>query len=76
MMRGEPVIAESAREHGVSDGDILHAYANPIWVFDLDEAFTQVIEPTRRPFSLRSVWSRERRLQASFMPCDLGTGRR
>jgi len=43
MVRGEPVIAESAREHGVSDGDILHAYANPIRVYDLDEGFTLVI---------------------------------
>ena len=27
----------------VSDADILHAYANPIRVFDLDEGFTMVI---------------------------------
>jgi len=33
----------SARKHGVSDEDILHAYANPIRVFDLDEGFTMVI---------------------------------
>ena len=30
-------------QHGVSDEDILHAYANPIRVFDLDEGFTMVI---------------------------------
>jgi len=34
---------KSARKHGVSDEDILHAYANPIRVFDLDEGFTMVI---------------------------------
>ncbi len=34
---------ESARKYGVSDEDILHAYANPIRVFDLDEGFTLVI---------------------------------
>jgi hypothetical protein len=39
----DPIIAESARKHGVSDQDILHAYANPIRVFDLDEGFTMVI---------------------------------
>jgi hypothetical protein len=39
----DPIIAESARKHGVSDEDILHAYANPIQVFDLDEGFTMVI---------------------------------
>lgn len=42
-MRADPVIAESARKHGVSDEDTLHAYANPIRVFDLDEGFTMVI---------------------------------
>ncbi len=42
-MRGEPVIAESARKHGMSDEDILHADTNPIRVFDLDEGFTLVI---------------------------------
>jgi hypothetical protein len=26
----EPVIAPSARKHGISDEDIRHAYANPI----------------------------------------------
>ena len=42
-MGDDPIIAESARKHGVSDEDILHAYANPIRVFDLDEGFTMVI---------------------------------
>lgn len=39
----EPIIADSARKHGVSDEDILHAYRNPIRVFELDEGFTMVI---------------------------------
>ena len=34
-----PVIAASARKHGVSDADMLHAYANPFRVFELDEGF-------------------------------------
>ena len=42
-MGDEPIIAESARKHGVGDEDILHAYANPIRVFDLDQGFTMVI---------------------------------
>ncbi len=42
-MHGDPIIAESARKHEVSDEDILHAYANPIRVFELDEGFTMVI---------------------------------
>ena len=38
-----PIIAQSARKHGVSDEDMLHAYANPIRVFDLDDGLTMVI---------------------------------
>ena len=33
----DPVILESARKHEISDDDMLHAYRNPIRVFDLDE---------------------------------------
>jgi len=43
MWARDPIIAESARKHGVSDEDILHAFANPIRVFDLEEGFTMVI---------------------------------
>ncbi|QTE31091.1 hypothetical protein [Pengzhenrongella sicca] len=46
-MGDDPIIAESARKHGVSDEDILHAYAHPIRVFDLDEGFTMVIGANR-----------------------------
>ena len=33
----DPVILASARKHGVSDNDMLHAYRNPIRVFEFDE---------------------------------------
>ena len=33
----DPVILASARRHAVSDDDMLHAYRNPIRVFDLDD---------------------------------------
>jgi hypothetical protein len=33
----DPVILVTARKHGVSDDDMLHAYRNPIRVFDLDD---------------------------------------
>ena len=33
----DPVILASARKHQVSDDDMLHAYRNPIRVFDLGE---------------------------------------
>lgn len=42
-MWNEPIIAPSARKHGVSDEDMLHAYRNPIRIFDLDEGFTMII---------------------------------
>jgi hypothetical protein len=41
----EPFIAQSARRHGVSEETILHAFAYPIRVEPLDDAFTMVIGP-------------------------------
>lgn len=42
-MGSRPIIAGRAREHGVSDEDMLQAYANPFRVFELDEGFTMLI---------------------------------
>lgn len=33
----DPVILTSARKHGIHDSDMLHAYRNPVRVFDLDD---------------------------------------
>lgn len=33
----DPVILDSARKHGISDADMLHAYRNPIRVFAIDD---------------------------------------
>jgi hypothetical protein len=33
----DPVILASARKHGINDKDMLHAYRNPISVFQIDE---------------------------------------
>lgn len=33
----DPVILESARKHGIEDEDVLHAYRNPVRVFDLGD---------------------------------------
>ena len=33
----DPVILASARKHEVADDDMLHAYRNPIRVFDFDD---------------------------------------
>lgn len=35
----DPVIVASARKHGITDDDMLHAYRNPIRVFQLDDLF-------------------------------------
>ena len=40
-----PLIADSARKHGVSDEDILHAFNNPIRVEDLDEGLIMLVGP-------------------------------
>ncbi|MFN3256810.1 MAG: hypothetical protein ACE37B_14075 [Ilumatobacter sp.] len=42
----DPVFLASAREHGIDDEDMLHAYRNPIRVFDLDD-LTMLIGPDR-----------------------------
>ena len=41
----EPLIADSARKHGVGDDTILHAFNNPIRVEDLDEGLTMLVGP-------------------------------
>jgi len=33
----DPVVLESARKHGTSDADMLHAYRHPIRVFVMDD---------------------------------------
>ena len=40
----DPVILASARKHQIADDDMLHAYRNPIRVFDLD-GLTMLIGP-------------------------------
>lgn len=46
-MGAPPIVADSARKHGVADDDMLHAYDHPIRVFDLDEGFTLIIGSAR-----------------------------
>ena len=41
----DPVIAPTARRHGVDDATILHAFNNPIRVEELDEGMTMLIGP-------------------------------
>jgi limonene-1,2-epoxide hydrolase len=40
----DPVILASARRHGIRDDNVLHAYRNPIRVFEVDD-LTMLIGP-------------------------------
>lgn len=42
----DPVILASARRHGVADDDMLHAYRNPVRIFEFDE-LTMLIGPDK-----------------------------
>ncbi len=46
-MAPEPVIASSARRHGVDEEDMLHAYRNAIDAWALDEGLVMLIGPDR-----------------------------
>lgn len=48
----KPLIANSARKHGVHDHDILHAFDNPILAEDLDDGFTMLVGPDRAGYLL------------------------
>jgi hypothetical protein len=39
----EPILAKSALKHGVDESDIVHAYRNPIRIWDLGDGFTMMV---------------------------------
>jgi len=39
----DPIIAQSALKHGLGEEEILHAYRNPVRVWDLGDGFTMII---------------------------------
>lgn len=43
----DPIIAPSALKHGLSEDDILHAYRNPLRVWDLGDGFTMMVGPNQ-----------------------------
>ncbi len=43
----EPIIVGSALKHGLDEDEILHAYRNPIRVWDLGDGFTMLIGANR-----------------------------
>jgi hypothetical protein len=42
-----PLIAASARKHGIHDDDMIHAFNHPMFVDDLDDAFVMFIGADR-----------------------------
>ena len=54
-MTAEPVIARSARRHGVDDQDMLHAYRNAIDAWVLEEGVVMLIGPNRSGSSLLEI---------------------
>ena len=41
------MVAPSAIKHGLDEIDILHAYRNPVRIWDLGDGFTMIIGPNR-----------------------------
>lgn len=41
----DPIIAPSALKHDLSEEEILHAYRNPVRVWDLGDGFTMIVGP-------------------------------
>ena len=43
----DPIIAPSALKHGVDEYQILHAYRNPVRIWDLGDGFTMILGPNQ-----------------------------
>ncbi|MGH2747891.1 MAG: hypothetical protein ACRDKB_08205 [Actinomycetota bacterium] len=54
-MAAEPVIASSARRHGVDEEDMLHAYRNAIDAWTLDEGLIMLVGADRSGSSLLEI---------------------
>jgi len=68
-----PIIAESAFKHGLTKDDILHAYRNPIRIWDLGDGFTMMIGPNEAAIILEVGYVRAISLSSSFMQCRRAT---
>lgn len=51
-MLDEPIIAPSGFKHGLGREDILHAYRNPIRIWDLGDGFTMMLGPNQAALML------------------------
>lgn len=46
-MTEDPIIAPSALKHGLDETEILHAYRNPVRIWDLGDGFTMIVGPNQ-----------------------------
>lgn len=44
-MAEDPIIAPSALKHDLGEEEILHAFRNPVRVWDLGDGFTMIVGP-------------------------------
>lgn len=44
---GSPIVAPSALKHGLGEEEILHAYRNPVRVWDLGDGFIMIVGPNQ-----------------------------
>ena len=42
-----PIIAPSALKHGLTEDEILHAYRNPVRIWDLGDGFMMIVGPNQ-----------------------------
>ena len=47
LVTEDPIIAPSALKHGLDEPEILHAYRNPVRIWDLGDGFTMIVGPNQ-----------------------------
>jgi hypothetical protein len=70
----DPVIADSARKHGIPDAHMLHALRNAIRAYELEEGLTMCVGPRPDGDLLEIGVVNAEPLPSSFMPCAPGPG--
>lgn len=70
-----PLIAPSARKHGIRDDDMIHAFNNPIFVDELDEGFTIFVgaDPAANLLEIASLTPATVRSSCTLCPLDRST---
>lgn len=47
LVAEDPIIAPSALKHGLDESEILHAYRNPVRIWDLGDGLTMIVGPNQ-----------------------------